>query len=151
MNNHTNKELSMDECMEIFKKYDVKLYEYYSKNAWFFGFSARNYAQYLVTKNVTKNVIENVFDFKEGKFMREKNNIKNATFTSVWDGRNGRFEVTTNCKVNMKTHEVFDIEVSDNETIGVLDSEYITIDGIDYAVLNANNEDDIDSSDFWYE
>ena len=49
------KELSMDECMEIFKKYDIKLYEYYSKNAWYFGCNAKNYAQKLLEENETEN------------------------------------------------------------------------------------------------
>lgn len=38
--------------------------------------------------------------------------IKNATFTSVCDGG---YKVTTNCKVNMKTKEVFDTEVNNNK------------------------------------
>jgi hypothetical protein len=76
--------------------------------------------------------------------------IKNATFTSVWDGG---YEVTTNCKVDMETHKVFDIEISvgTEDFVNELDYEYITLDGEDYAVLNANEEDDIDKSDFWYE
>ena len=75
--------------------------------------------------------------------------IKNATFTSVWDGG---YEVTTNCKVNTETHEIFDIEMAEvDESLEHLDNEYITLDGVDYAVLNANEEDDIDKSDFWYE
>lgn len=75
--------------------------------------------------------------------------IKNATFTSVWDGG---YEVTTNCKVNMETKEVFDIEMVEvDENLEHLDNEYITLDGVDYAVLNTDEEDDIDKSDFWYE
>lgn len=75
--------------------------------------------------------------------------IKNATFTSVWDGG---YKVTTNCKVNMETHEVFDVEIAMIKTdLEHLDYEYITLDGKDYAVLDANEEDDIDKSDFWYE
>lgn len=76
--------------------------------------------------------------------------IKNATFTSVWDGG---YEVTTNCKVDMETRAVFDIEVSVGieDFVNELDYEYITLDGKNYAVLNANEEDDIDKSDFWYE
>ena len=45
------KELSTDECMEIFKKYDRKSYEYYMSNMWFFGCDARNYARYLKEEN----------------------------------------------------------------------------------------------------
>ena len=75
--------------------------------------------------------------------------IKNATFTSVWDGG---YEATTNCKVDMETHEIFDIEMAEvDESLEHLDNEYITLDGVDYAALNANEEDDIDKSDFWYE
>lgn len=46
-----SKELTTDECMEIFKKYDKKLYEYYMNNMWYFGCDARNYARYLKEKN----------------------------------------------------------------------------------------------------
>ena len=43
-----NKELTTDECMEIFKKYDKSLYDYYNNgNMDLFGFNARNYAGYL--------------------------------------------------------------------------------------------------------
>lgn len=41
------KELTTEECMEIFKKYDPERYDYYQKNAWYFGCDARNYARYL--------------------------------------------------------------------------------------------------------
>lgn len=40
-------ELTIDECMEIFKKYDKTAYDYYMKNAWYFGYNARNYARKL--------------------------------------------------------------------------------------------------------
>lgn len=76
--------------------------------------------------------------------------IKNATFTSVWDGG---YEVTTNCKVNMKTREVFDIEVNNDDNIEALNSldyEYITIDGEEFDVLNKDTND-VGETDFWYE
>ena len=75
--------------------------------------------------------------------------IKKATYTSVWDGG---VKITTNCKVNMKTKEVFDIEISDDdniETFNTLDSEYITIDGINYNVVNAE-EKSVVETDYWY-
>lgn len=60
--------------------------------------------------------------------------IKNATFSSVWDGG---YEITTNCKVNTETGKVFDIETAEaDDSLDVLESEFITIDGIDYAVSN---------------
>ena len=68
--------------------------------------------------------------------------IKNATFTSVWDGGD---EVTTNCKVNIETREVFDIErVEVDDSFDVLDTEFVTIDGVDYSVSND------DTAEYWY-
>lgn len=59
--------------------------------------------------------------------------IKNATYVSVWDG----FDVETSCKVNMETHEIFDIEVSDFDAdhLETLTEEYVLIDGKDYDVV----------------
>lgn len=74
--------------------------------------------------------------------------IKNATFTSVW---NGGYEVTTNCKVDMETREVFDIEVNDSDNIeklNELDREYITIDGEEFGVFSV---DEVEDGNFWYE
>jgi hypothetical protein len=74
--------------------------------------------------------------------------IKNATFTSVWDGG---YEVTTNCKVDMETREVFDIEVNDSDNIeklNELDREYITIDGEEFDVFSV---DEVEDGNFWYE
>lgn len=76
--------------------------------------------------------------------------IKNAKFTSVWDGG---YEVTTDCKVNMETREVFDIEINNDDNIEELNSlnyEYITIDGEEFDVLN-KDLNDVGVTDFWYE
>jgi hypothetical protein len=75
----------------------------------------------------------------------EANNIKNATFTSVWDGG---YQITTNCKVNMETREVFDIEIFEGaaDLVNELDEEFVTIDGIEYSV-----SDDEDETDYWYQ
>lgn len=67
--------------------------------------------------------------------------IKNATFTSVWDGG---CEVTSNCKVNTETKEVFDIGVIDID-MDILEEEYVTIDNVDYPV--SRDED----TEYWYE
>ena len=71
--------------------------------------------------------------------------IKTATFTSVWDGG---YEVTTNCKVNEETKEVFDIETSEGteDFVNVLDEEYVTVDGKKYSVSNDKEE-----TEYWYE
>lgn len=74
--------------------------------------------------------------------------IKNATFTSIW---NGGYEVTTNCKVDMETREVFDIEVNDSDNIeklNELNCEYITIDGEEFDVFSV---DEVEDGNFWYE
>lgn len=74
--------------------------------------------------------------------------IKNATFTSVWDGG---YEVTTNCKVNMETREIFDTKVNNNiKDLNNLDYEYITIDGEEFNVIN-KNLNNVDVIDFWYD
>lgn len=74
--------------------------------------------------------------------------IKEATFTSVWDeGSRSCQEITTACKVNMETDEVFDIETVDVYGVDVLDREYITIDGIQYSV---SCKDDDEETKYWY-
>lgn len=82
----------------------------------------------------------------------DKNLIRNATFTSVWD--DGQ-EVTTNCMVNLVTREVFDIEVNDSDNIeklNGLEREYITIDGEEYDVYNSDLYDNSNNyEDFWYD
>lgn len=71
--------------------------------------------------------------------------IKNATFTSVWDGG---YEVTTNCKVDMETREVFDIEMREvDESLEHLDNEYITIDEESFDVFSV---DEVEDANFWY-
>lgn len=81
-------------------------------------------------------------------------NIKDAMFTSVWDGG---FEITTKCKVNTETKEIFDIEVSESnaDVVELLDEEYVTIDGIDYRAVTAEYAnlypEEMDDETFWYE
>ena len=74
------------------------------------------------------------------------NMIKSATFTSVWDGG---FEITTNCKVNMETREVFDVEMAEGteDLVNDLNYEYVTIDGENHFV-SYNGEED---TEFWYD
>ena len=43
------------EALEIFKKYDPKLYEYYINNAHLMSYNARNYAEYLKKQNCCKD------------------------------------------------------------------------------------------------
>lgn len=46
-----NKTLTAKECMEIFQKYDKKMYDYYENNMWFLGYNAKRYAQKLKEEN----------------------------------------------------------------------------------------------------
>ena len=92
---------------------------------------------------------EAIAELEEIKRKNINSVIKNAVYTSVWDGG---IKITADCKVNMKTKEVFDIKMDDNdniESLDVLDSEYITVDGADYDVVNAS-ENGVAKSDYWY-
>lgn len=70
--------------------------------------------------------------------------VKEAEFTSVWDGGT---TVTTDCKVNMATKEVFDIRVSEGmaDMVDVLDEEHVTIDGEEFPVSGEETGDG-----YWY-
>ena len=71
--------------------------------------------------------------------------IKNATFTSVWDGDTN---ITTSCKVDMETKEVFDIEMAKGveNTVNTIDAEYIEIDGEIHPVSRDKEE-----TEYWYQ
>lgn len=96
------------------------------------------------------------WDFAICKMADTKNieNIKEARFTSVWDGG---FEITTTCKVNMESKEIFDIEISESNTDAVehLDKEYVTIDGVYYRAVTAEYAnlypEEMNEETFWYE
>ena len=74
--------------------------------------------------------------------------IIDAAFTSVWDGG---FAVTTACKVNTETKEVFDIQENDDaaDMFNNLDEEYITIEGNKHSVARKDERECAD--DYWYE
>lgn len=101
---------------------------------------------HYVTTSMVKSVEES-----DNSLIIETNNtiytfqaVKQADFTSIWDGG---VAVTTNCKVNMDTKEVFDIRVSEDvaDIVDVLDKEYITIDGEELPVSNEDTGDG-----YWY-
>lgn len=81
--------------------------------------------------------------------------IKEATFTSVW---NGGYEITTSCKVNTVTREIFDIKIVDTLTddegdeLEILDREYVTVDGVEYCAKSVCSEIDgwNQNKDYWY-
>lgn len=74
--------------------------------------------------------------------------IVEAVYTSVWDDD---VEIDSNCKVNLDTREVFDIEMIDVEEYDVdsCTGEYITLaDGSKYGVYHKGNAEE---NDYWYE
>lgn len=75
--------------------------------------------------------------------------VKNAMFTSDWESLG---EITTNCKVNMKTREVFDIEPAGIDVDDILIREFITIDGEEYLCGSATSETEgwNEETDYWY-
>jgi hypothetical protein len=53
--------------------------------------------------------------------------------------------------VNTETHEVFAVEIVEEcDELDSLDSEYVTIDGVDYKATHISEWED-DGSSFWYE
>lgn len=66
--------------------------------------------------------------------------IKNATFVSEWDGGYATFK--TDCKVDIDTGEVFDIEQVDVSGIDLnsLDYEGVIMDGTEYDVYFDDND-----------
>lgn len=66
--------------------------------------------------------------------------IKNATFVSEWDGGHATFK--TDCKVDIDTGEVFDIEQVDVSGIDLnsLDYEGVIMDGTEYDVYFDDND-----------
>lgn len=105
----------------------------------------------LATERAVLKQIEEWKQEIHRKTNKKTKHIKEATFTSVWDGG---VEITTNCKVNMETREIFDIEIATNDDVGSLDSleeEYITIDGVRHNALNTADFLRIGKKEFWYE
>ena len=71
--------------------------------------------------------------------------IKEATFESYWDGG---VCVSTSCKVNMDTKEVFDVEMAtDVDGLDCLDAEMVVIDDVQYPVFR---QEDAGPNDFFY-
>lgn len=71
--------------------------------------------------------------------------IKEATFESHWDGSTC---ISSPCKVNMDTKEVFDIETASGiEGVEVLDNEDVVIDDVQHPVFRA---DEAGPNDYWY-
>lgn len=105
-----------------------------------------------LTKEITDDVIGSQWYVQLAKAidMVPKDYIE-AQFVSVWDGGN---PVTTSCKVDMKTHRVFDIAKQDISEVDYLDREYIIINNRDEYEVVPEDEYDFENPEpniFWYE
>ena len=71
--------------------------------------------------------------------------IKDATFTTVWD--DGASVISTSCRVNTETKEVFDIAQADAD-VSQLDMQYVSFGGNDYIVTRSDEK--VSENQFWY-
>lgn len=62
--------------------------------------------------------------------------VKDAKFVTVWSGD---VTITTDCKVDTETNEVFDIECVDVD-VDILLNEYIVLDGKERLVFDRDGE-----------
>ena len=72
-----------------------------------------------------------------------------ATYCSLWDGE---VLLESECMVNLKTREVFNIELSgvSGDSLNTLEEEYVVIDGIKALVCRKDELDEDDMFTFWY-
>jgi hypothetical protein len=68
--------------------------------------------------------------------MKEVAMVKDAKFVTVWSGD---VTITTDCKVDTETNEVFDIECVDVD-VDILLNEYIVLDGKERLVFDRDGE-----------
>ena len=54
-------EFTREECYNILQQYDKECYDYYMKNAWYFGMGARRYAKHLYIENLVLNLFKKYF------------------------------------------------------------------------------------------
>lgn len=75
-----------------------------------------------------------------------ENNIQTAVYITIWDTG---FRLEQPCKVNTKTHEVFDIEYDEDtvntlDTLEILQEEWVRVNGVTHKLITQ------DKLPFWY-
>lgn len=82
--------------------------------------------------------------------MRHRDEECEATYYSLWDGD---ILLESQCMVNLKTREIFNIEPSgvSGDSVNVLEEEYVEIDGIKAPACRKDELDEDDMFTFWYE
>lgn len=125
---------------------------------------SKDWIGYFILKSVQENNMDNLFISLCGwtfdDILKKCNlicdddlifhdEICEASFVSVWDG--GTI-VETPCKVNMTTHEVFEIVSSESsaDQVNVLDREFIVVDGNEYPVFPHDEAEEYKFGAFWY-
>lgn len=75
--------------------------------------------------------------------------IVDAKYHSCWDSG---IDIETNCRVNLQTKEVFDIEIAnvDDLDLEILEGEWVEIDGHQFVVF-PKSELESNSNSFWRE
>ena len=107
---------------------------------------------FLSERGCVETSTEREIDWGKYSFKKDKNEIdaeemyiREATFISVWDGG---IELETNCKVDMQSRKVFDIEPSGAQNfVNTLDKEFIQFDdGTKFEVMPVG-----ENGSFWYD
>lgn len=70
-----------------------------------------------------------------------------AIYTSVWDDE---IRISTFCMANLETHEVVQIRTINVDGLEILEREYITINGVEYDVVEKEKYNEEEMPDiFW--
>ena len=82
--------------------------------------------------------------------MRYRDEISEATYCSLWDGD---ILIESQCMINLKTREIFDIEPSgiSGDSLNVLEEESVEIEDIKVPACKKDELDEDDMFTFWYE
>ena len=72
--------------------------------------------------------------------------IKAAIFNSMWDGG---VCISSNCKVDTDTKEVFDIEtIEDTNGLAILERQFVSFDGTEHEVVEVSEREN--DEQFWH-
>lgn len=142
---HSNKEVTVEDLKDISSIDECSIYTGECKES---GFAAAAIRQILFAvskpRRCTISAKNEVIKIYNQRICLAQDVVE-AAFTSVWDNT----AVTTPCKVNLQTKEVFDIELSTVELVGSCEREFVTIGGKEFPVHgdhNLTNEED----EYWY-
>lgn len=97
---------------------------------------------------LTRQEAEEALELRKKKHLlpsKDTENVVEGTFHSIWDGG---VDIATNCKINLSTKEVFEIEKVDPADVDSLDREYVVLpDGSEHPCYAKDEEV---NGEFWY-